>query len=401
VRPAAAGLAAGVLALPLLLAAPASGAGGAGDGAPEVLPVAAASRQPSVAVDARDGVHVAFVGEGGLMVASLASGSRSFEAHRVAEAKDIAVGMRRGPRIAACGDTLVVTWIEARFDPVKRKQSGCRDLLASRSLDGGATWSPPRPVNRRREACAEGLHALAAGPGRAFYAAWLQPGEERKQGALIRLARSEDDGATWAGETTACAVPGGTVCPCCHPSVAVAPDGTVAVLFRNAVEGARDMYVVTSSDRGRTFGPARKVGTGTWKLDSCPMDGGGLAFGFAGALLTAWRREQTVFAAPAATRPGPARAETDLGPGSQPWVGGVPGSTTVAVWTRADGDLGIRELNGADLPFLRVAAGGGRCEFPQVSSSASGVVFAAWERENKDGIRRVEGAFLLGGPAPR
>ena len=54
-------------------------------------------------------------------------------------------------------------------------------------------------------------------------------------------------------------------------------------MWRNSLDGARDMFVSESRDGGRTFSNARKLGSGTWPLKACPMDGGHLAFDAAGA----------------------------------------------------------------------------------------------------------------------
>ena len=55
------------------------------------------------------------------------------------------------------------------------------------------------------------------------------------------------------------------------------------------------MYVSRTSDAGATFTPAQKLGAGTWPLNSCPMDGGGLVMADSGAVTTIWRREKTMF----------------------------------------------------------------------------------------------------------
>src|SRR4029450_4736158 len=105
---------------------------------------------------------------------------------------------------------------------------------------------------------------------------------------------SRDGGASWSANYVVYESPSGTVCQCCHPSVAVSTDGIIHVLFRNALEGSRDVYVVRSEDGGRTFVAANRLGLGTWKLEGCPMDGGGLAVDGTGAVATIWRRDQTV-----------------------------------------------------------------------------------------------------------
>ncbi|KAJ3054740.1 hypothetical protein HK102_011471, partial [Quaeritorhiza haematococci] len=53
-------------------------------------------------------------------------------------------------------------------------------------------------------------------------------------------------------------------------------------MWRNSLKGARDLFLADSSDGGRTFSPAEKLGRGTWPLNACPMDGGAVAVGPAG-----------------------------------------------------------------------------------------------------------------------
>ena len=65
-------------------------------------------------------------------------------------------------------------------------------------------------------------------------------------------------------------------------------------MFRNWLGGSRDMWVATSRDSGKSFS-AKKVGEGTWVLNACPMDGGGLAVKANGDIVTSWRREQKIY----------------------------------------------------------------------------------------------------------
>jgi len=87
--------------------------------------------------------------------------------------------------------------------------------------------------------------------------------------------------------------------------------GRIAVMWRNWLGGARDMYAALSSDGGKTFAAAQKLGSGTWKLNGCPMDGGAIALDAGGKPLTTWRREKTVFATEG-TRPEQRLADSAL-----------------------------------------------------------------------------------------
>ena len=90
--------------------------------------------------------------------------------------------------------------------------------------------------------------------------------------------------------------PDSTVCECCKPSV-VMKNNNVYVMFRNLLNGNRDLYLIQSADGGNSFGEAQKLGTGSWQLDGCPMDGGGIAVNDNGEVQTVWRRKNKIFAA--------------------------------------------------------------------------------------------------------
>lgn len=73
-------------------------------------------------------------------------------------------------------------------------------------------------------------------------------------------------------------------------------------MFRNSLNGSRDMSLTRSNAGGKLSG------TGTWKINSCPMDGGGLVIDN-GQPVAAWCRDKDVFLARAGQQ------ETRLGAG--------------------------------------------------------------------------------------
>ena len=161
-------------------------------------------------------------------------------------------------------------------------------------MDGGATWTAGATINDAPKSAREGLHAMAGdGKGNVFVT-WL---DLRNKGTELWSATSRDGGKTWSANGLVYKSPDGHICECCHPSAAMDAQGRIAVMWRNWLGGSRDMYAAISSDRGKTFAPAKKLGTGTWKLNGCPMDGGAIALDSDGKALTAWRREKTAFAA--------------------------------------------------------------------------------------------------------
>ena len=248
-----------------------------------------------------------------IYVASSADGGTSFDPPAlVAHLDKLMLGMRRGPRVAVAADAIVVTAIGARDG----------DLLAWRSTDAGKTWSGPARINDEPRAAREGLHHLASDGDRKLYAVWLdlRTGHTRVEGALSR-----DAGLTWEANELIYESPDGHVCECCQPSAAFLPDGRVAVMFRNYLDGNRDMYLARftpgQADRGAQ---ATKVGTPTWRLNACPMDGGALSVDpKTGDLTAVWRSDQTLYL----TR---GTDQRELGHGMQAWVSGDDD-----VWTEA------------------------------------------------------------------
>jgi hypothetical protein len=313
-------------------------------------------KQPQVAV--RGSVAAVAWGSGNtILFAKSADGGRRFGTPvKVAEAGMISLGMHRGPRIAMTPSAIVIS---AVYGAKGRGADG--DLLAFRSTDGGATWSKGVRVNDRAAAAREGLHAMAA-DGEFVYAVWL---DDRDGGKELYGASSSDGGATWSGNRRIYHSPDGHICECCHPSLAVRAGGReIYAMFRNWLGGSRDLYLATSVDGGMSF-EARKLGEGTWPLNACPMDGGGLAVDSKGPL-TVWRRDSTVFMA----RPG--SPEIKVGTGKDPALAG-----DTVLWSAADG---LHMKHGAGKSVLLDASGA----YPSAAGDAN-VTIAAWE--DHGGIR--------------
>jgi hypothetical protein len=239
--------------------------------------------QPQVAVAPSGQIHVVF-GKGSAIYHTGSADGRSFSVPvKVADLQKLALGMRRGPRIIVTDKVIAITAIS----PAEG------NIVVWSSSDGGATWKQGANINDTPKAARECLHAMAGdGQGNAVVA-WL---DDRNGGKELWRAISADGGATWSANALIYKSPDGHICECCHPSVAVDAAGRVAVMWRNWLGGSRDLYLATSSDRGKIFGAAQKLGEGTWKLNGCPMDGGAVAINSKGEPLAVWRREKAVFA---------------------------------------------------------------------------------------------------------
>ena len=102
---------------------------------------------------------------------------------------------------------------------------------------------------------------------------------------------------TWSRNVLLYESPDGPICPCCDPSLAAMGRGEFTVMWRNALGGSRDLYTLRLRD-GHPVGAPVKQGEGTWKLDACPMDGGGVAVRD-GQVASAWRRDHDIYLATA------------------------------------------------------------------------------------------------------
>jgi hypothetical protein len=262
----------------------------------------------------------------------------------------VSLGRHRGPRMAATTAAILVTAVVGA-----RGGGADGDVVLYRSRDLGRTWAKPRVINDAAGSAREGLHAMAASPGGRVVIAWL---DLRQKGTRVYAAMSNDHGATWTPNALVYTSPSGTVCECCHPSLAVS-EREVAVMFRNSLDGNRDMYVARAVDG--QFRDAVKLGAESWLLNACPMDGGGLAFA-GDALVAVWRRDTGVFVSTADVR------ERRLGEGRDPSISAI-GSRYDIAWSSPAGLMVSR----GDEPPVAIGQGG----FPAVLALNSKTLVAS------------------------
>ncbi len=273
----------------------------------EPTDVAVPYRQPQLAAG-HGQVGMAFGGGSAIYFATSPDQGRTFAAPvKVAEVGALALGRHRGPRLAILKNALVVSAIVGETKSTGPHSHGLPEagnLVTWRSTDRGLTWKRGSTVNDVAAAAREGLHAMAASPDGSLFAAWL---DLRQEGTRLYGSRSSDGGLTWQKNLQIYESPDGTICQCCHPTLTFDESGRLFAMWRNALDGSRDLYFTTSTD-GRHFAPAQKLGQGTWKLNACPMDGGALAVE-KGKVFTAWRRDGEIFVAE------PGQAEQKVGAG--------------------------------------------------------------------------------------
>lgn len=217
---------------------------------------------------------------------------------------------------------------------------------------------------------------MAVAPNGTIACAWL---DLRETGTQVFAAFSRDGGKTWGKNVRVYRSPDGNVCECCHPSLAYDPQNRLHVMWRNWLGGARDMYLSSTSDNGKTFSTARKLGKGTWPLNACPMDGGALTSA-KGMVTTFWRRENTMYLA---RIPGADVSETRVGNGQQGWVTATAKGTYL-VWLRGrSGSPLLATTPGMTEPL--VLADSAQNPMIAAGTDSSPTVVAVWS--DKQGIR--------------
>lgn len=258
----------------------------------------------------------------------------------------------RGPQIAALGRNLCI---------IACTKKG--NIFSYIKTPGGA-WTRTGRVNDLDTMAKEGFLALAGNQQQQLVAVWL---DLRNGHNNLYGARSEDGGKTWLKNEQVYASPDDHICECCKPSVAMAGN-QVAVMFRNHVNGDRDLYLTASADGGRSFTPAKKLGKGSWKLDGCPMDGGGLVMNPEGSPQTVWQRRGKIFAA------APGTEERELGEGKACTMAAVQDKNIYA-WVEK-GEIVLLDPKGNKIPI-------GKGSLPVLQAVDKDQLVCVWENDKQ------------------
>ena len=253
--------------------------------------IIASGQMPSVAKGDK-GIYVVYGNEDSIFYSSSHDEGKSFSTSKLVYVlPGLAASHTRGPQIGVTKNGLLIT--------------ACTDIgnVYSFALDEKGTLIRQAQVNDADTLAKENLMAMSSDGNNAF-AVWLDVRNGRNE---IYGASSTDGGMTWSKNIRIYHSPDSTVCECCKPSVVV--KGTnVHVMFRNWLNGNRDLYLISSSNGGQTFGDAQKLGKSSWALKACPMDGGGLTVDKS-SINTVWNRDGKIYA----DKPG--NSEVQIGEG--------------------------------------------------------------------------------------
>jgi len=253
-----------------------------------LLRTPSAGLQPQICLDAQGILHlVYFSGEprqGDLFYTRSSDGGATFSsAIRVnsQSGSAIATGTIRGAQLAIGKNGRVhIAWNGSQtaepvgpLNPDSGKPGA--PMLYSRVNAASNGFEPQRNLMVRSFGL-DGGGSVAADRAGNVYVAWhgigavdaKKAGEEGEARRQVWITKSVDDGRSFSGEEKAWAQKTGA-CGCCGMKIFSGAQGNIAALYRSATGNVhRDIYLLTSIDRGRTFrgGLLHK-----WEINACPM----------------------------------------------------------------------------------------------------------------------------------
>lgn len=249
----------------------------------ENLPATIADgKQPQLSIDTKGIIRIAFGLENKIFCSTSTDKGVTFSKPAfVADVPTMLLGMTRGPQIASSVNYSIISAID--------KTGKIYSFKLNHALK---KWTKIELINDAKDSAPEALMSITADTKDNFYAVWLDTRMMGKNNIYFSSLSGKE--TRWKKNSLAYKGTEGHVCECCKPSIAV-KGSLVTIMFRNWVKGSRDLYLLKSANQGKSFNTAQKLGLGTWKLNGCPMDGGGVSIDNSGSIHTAWKREGSVF----------------------------------------------------------------------------------------------------------
>lgn len=311
-------------------------------------------QMPAAAAGDADALDIVFGNGDSLMYIYSANKGASFSSAELIDTlPDLIAFATRGPQIAATKNGLAVIAVNKSGD------------IFSYTKDASGIWLKDGKVNDADTTDKEGFLGLSSDGENNLFAIWTDLRNDKRN--KIFGARSTDGGKTWQKNILVYKSPDSTVCECCKPSV-VMNGNNVVVMFRNWLHGNRDLYVIRSTDGGETFGEASKLGDGSWALNGCPMDGGGLAVNEEGGIQTVWRRKSKIFASE------PGKPEKEIGEGKSCTIETI-NNKNVYAWSK-DGNIYCLLPDGT-------LKNPGKGTIPVLKSVNDNAVICVWENDKQ------------------
>ena len=324
--------------------------------------IIASGKQPQITIDKEGVVRIVYGNDDKIYCATSTDNGLTFsDIQTIGEVKDMHLGMSRGPQVASSKNYTLVSAID-------KKGSIHIFQLNHQSQK----WTQEAFVNDRAGSAPEGLMSIAADQDDNFYAVWLDIRNDKHN--KICFAKTTDKGISWSKNNIVYQSPDSTVCPCCKPTITLSKS-KVSIMFRNWLNGSRDLHLLQSDNKGNTFNSPVKLGNGTWKLNACPMDGGSLVVSDKNVVSTAWQREGKIYYSK------PNEPENQIGTGRNCSV--TDPENPIIAWQ--DGKaLKIKELSKGD-----EIADVGEGSFIKAIRTKDKKIFCAWEKDGKISFKKL------------
>lgn len=307
-------------------------------------------QMPNATNDGAGNLHLVFGNGDSIMYCSSMDKGKSFsKPELISILPGLAASHMRGPQIAATSNGVTIIACNNKGDIFAYKKNNAEN------------WQPAGKVNDVDTVAKENLIALN-GDGQILYTVWLDLRDKHNK---IFGARSDDGGKRWLKNVMIYTSPDTTVCECCKPSIVI-KDNNVYVMFRNWLNGNRDLYLIQSVDGGLTFNNAQKLGTVSWALKGCPMDGGGMVVQD-NNVQTVWNRKGKIYVCE------PGKPEKEIGEGKGCTLEIVNGKNVYA-WVEKGEVVCL-------LPQIKKTMGKGRS--PVIKAIGKQQVICIWENENE------------------
>jgi hypothetical protein len=313
--------------------------------------------QPKAVIDGNGIVKVVYGLENNLYYIESKDKGKSFTTPTlVATLSDgLMLGMGRGPQIASSSTHTIISAVNEKGN-----------IYSWKLNSNSQKWEGPSRINDVDTVAKEGFVAVSKGKGNNMYAVWndLRSGNNQIYGSF-----SKDGGLSWSKNKLIYASPDTTICECCKVSIVYDNRDKVYVMWRNQLHGYRDMYLIAIENGLNKISSPIKLGSGSWKLKGCPMDGGNLYSDEKGNIITVWRREGDIYLCE------PGKEEIKLGKGKMPVLIKNKLQTKV-LWSENDEIVSYSPQSKQTIIL-------GKGRYPYVVSGENFSI-AFWETENKE-----------------